>query len=73
MMYGADYEPPEARGYFKDVESGIWYEKWVDAAWDAGIIEPCATEPDMLFCPEDGLTRAVAAYMMVQAKDLNPQ
>jgi hypothetical protein len=72
MMYGADYEPPAAKGYFKDVEAGVWYERWVDAAWEAGIIEPCAVEPDMLFCPEDGLTRAVAAYMMVQAKDLNP-
>jgi len=72
VMYGADYEPPDAKGYFKDVEAGVWYERWVDAAWDAGIIEPCATEPDLLFCPEDGLTRAVAAYMMVQAKDLNP-
>jgi hypothetical protein len=72
MMYGADYEPPSAKGYFKDVEPGMWYERWVDAAWEAGIIEPCATEPDLLFCPQDGLTRAVAAYMMVQAKDLIP-
>jgi hypothetical protein len=30
------------------------------------------TEPELRFCPEDPLTRAVAAYMMVQAKDLSP-
>jgi parallel beta-helix repeat protein len=72
MMYGADYVPPGAKGYFTDVDPEMWYAKWVDAAWEAGIIEPCATEPDLLFCPEDGLTRAMAAYMMVQAKDLSP-
>jgi len=70
MMYGADYEPPLPKGYFKDVDPGKWYAKWVDAAYEAGIAEPCATEPDMLYCPEDPLARAVAAYMMVQAKGL---
>jgi hypothetical protein len=70
MMYGADYVPPDPKGYFADVDLQMWYAKWVDAAWDAGIAEPCATEPELLFCPEDGLSRAVGAYMMVQAKGL---
>jgi uncharacterized protein YkwD len=70
MMYGADYEPPVARGYFIDVGEGMWYESWVDAAYEAGIAEPCATEPELRYCPEDPLTRAVAAYMMVQAKNI---
>ncbi len=69
MMYGKDYQPPETpKGYFKDVDTNMWYAKWVDACWEAGIAEPCATQPDLLFCPDDGLTRAVAAYMMVKAK-----
>jgi hypothetical protein len=71
MMYGADYVPSDPQGYFADVDPGMWYAKWVDAAWEAGIAEPCATEPELLFCPEDALTRAVAAYMMVQAKMLD--
>jgi hypothetical protein len=71
MLYGADYVPPAPKGYFADVDPELWYAKWVDAAWEAGIAEPCASEPDLLFCPEDGLTRAVAAYMMVQAKMLD--
>jgi hypothetical protein len=70
MMYGADYEPGNPTGTFVDVDPEMWYAKWVDAAWEAGIVEPCATEPEMSFCPEDPLTRAVAAYMMVQAKGL---
>jgi hypothetical protein len=70
MMYGADYLPEEGAGYFVDVDPEMWYAKWVDAAWEAGIAEPCETEPELRFCPEEGLTRAVAAYMMVQAKGL---
>jgi hypothetical protein len=71
MMYGADYQPSEVKGYFTDVDPGMWYAKWVDAAYEAGIAEPCAAEPDLRFCPEDPLTRAVAAYMMVNAKGLS--
>ncbi|OGO20696.1 MAG: hypothetical protein A2Z14_05705 [Chloroflexi bacterium RBG_16_48_8] len=72
MKYGKDYQPPEPpKGYFKDVDPNIWYAKWVDACWEAGIAEPCATQPDRFFCPEEGLTRAVGAYMMVQAKGLS--
>jgi len=72
MMFGADYEPPSAKGYFADVDYEKWYGKWVDAAWDAGIAEPCATEPELQYCAEEPLTRAVAAYMMVKAKDIEP-
>jgi len=71
MMYGADYEPSPAEGIFADVDyENAWYGDWVDACYQAGIAEPCATDPEMRYCPEEGLTRAVAAYMMVQAKDV---
>jgi uncharacterized protein YkwD len=70
MMYGAEYVPPSPTGYFTDVDPEKWYADWVDACWEAGIAEPCSTEPEMQFCPEDPLTRAVAAFMMVQAKGL---
>jgi hypothetical protein len=69
MMYGADYQPSPGKGYFSDVDPSQWYADWVDAAWEAGIAEPCSTDP-MRYCPEEGLTRAVAAYMMVQAKEI---
>jgi hypothetical protein len=70
MLYGAGYVPSDPKGYFADVDPEKWYAKWVDACWEAGIAEPCGIEPELLFCPEDGLSRAVAAYMMVQAKEL---
>jgi hypothetical protein len=70
MMYGAGYQPSAPTGYFADVDPEEWYADWVDACWEAGLTEPCESDPDLLFCPEDPLTRAMAAYMMVQAKGL---
>jgi hypothetical protein len=68
MMHGADYVPPEPVGLFSDVPTTEWYADWAEAAYKAGIVPACRTEPELLFCPEDPLDRAMAAYMMVQAK-----
>jgi len=70
MMYGAEYVPPEPTGFFSDVPIAAWYADWVEAAYNAGIIPACQTEPEILFCPEAPLDRAMAAYMMVQAKGM---
>jgi hypothetical protein len=70
MMHGADYVPPEPSGLFADVPTTTWYADWVEAAYKAGIIPACQTEPELLFCPEDPLDRAMAAYMMIQAKGI---
>jgi len=69
MLHGASYLPPEGTGVFEDVDPEIWYADWVDACYEDGIAEPCSMNP-MLYCPDDGLTRSVAAYMMVQARDI---
>jgi hypothetical protein len=70
MMNGADYEPPDPTGVFVDVPLDAWYARWVEEAYNAGILMPCQTEPELLACPLDGLDRAMGAYMMVQAKEL---
>jgi hypothetical protein len=70
MMHGSDYQPPAPSGIFVDVDVGMWYAKWVEAAWDAGIAEPCLTAPELRYCPDDPLTRALGAYMMAKAKGL---
>jgi hypothetical protein len=70
MMYGADYVPPEPTGLFADVPTTAWYADWAEAAYNAGIIPACQTEPEKFFCPWDPLDRAMAAYMMVQAKGI---
>jgi hypothetical protein len=71
MMNGATYDPAQpATQTFGDVPLDAWYAKWVKAAYDAGLIPACQATPELRFCPNDPLTRALAAYMMVQAKGL---
>ena len=70
MKNGASYEPPDATGIFPDAPIDSWYARWVEEAYREGILLPCQTEPELLACPLDRLDRAMAAYMMVQAKGL---
>jgi hypothetical protein len=63
--------PPDPAGIFADVDVGIWGAKWAEAAYNAGLIPACETSPELRFCPDDPLDRAMGAYMMVQAKDLS--
>ena len=39
-------------------------------AYNTGLIPACETSPELRFCPDNPLDRAMAAYMMVQAKGL---
>jgi hypothetical protein len=71
MLHGNDYVPPDPAGIFSDVQVDYWGAKWAEAAYSAGLIPACQTEPELMFCPDDPLDRAMAAYMMVQAKGLN--
>jgi hypothetical protein len=69
MVAGATAEPlqPEAQ-IFNDVPLDVWYARWVNAAYHAGIIQPCSEAPNLQFCPNKALTRAEAAYMLAHAK-----
>jgi hypothetical protein len=71
MLHGVDYEPPAPSGLFSDVAVGEWYAKWVEAAYQAGILPACGENP-LRACPEAALDRGLAAYMLYQAKDLQP-
>jgi hypothetical protein len=71
MMNGATYDPPQpSQPVFTDVPLDAWYAKWAHAAYQAGLITACGTSPALRFCPQDPLTRGLAAYMMVRAKSL---
>jgi len=72
MLNGADFVPPTPTVQtFADVPLQAWYAGWVQAAYGAGLIEACETTPELRFCPDDPLTRAIAAHMMVRAKNLS--
>jgi hypothetical protein len=66
MLHGVEYQPPPPAGLFEDVPADAWYAEWAEAAYGAGLIEPCGTNP-LTYCPNDPLTRAVAAHMMARA------
>ena len=72
MVYGIEYVPPDPIGLFVDVSLDSWAAKWIEAAYLAGLIPACETSPELKFCPSNPLDRAMAAYMMVQAKGLGP-
>jgi hypothetical protein len=73
MLNGPSFEPPQpVQQMFTDVPLDAWYARWAHAAYQAGLIPACQTSPGLRFCPQDPLTRGLAAYMMVQAKDLIP-
>jgi hypothetical protein len=71
MLYGADYVPPEAEGFFSDLDPTWWGTKWAEAAYRSGLIPACRMEPTLTFCPDELLDRSLAAYMMVKAKGLD--
>jgi hypothetical protein len=70
MRKGADYEPPDPAGIFADAPQGAWYTRWIEDAYNEGILMPCQTEPELMACPLDPLDRAMGAYMMFQAKGM---
>jgi hypothetical protein len=67
MKYGPDYQPSDPNGIFADVDPAAWYSAWVEAAYNEGLLPSCGENP-LIFCPDDPLNRAWAAYMMVQTK-----
>jgi hypothetical protein len=71
MQNGIDYDPPAPSGIFADVPIDYWGARWIEAAYNAGLIPACETSPALRFCPYDVLDRAMAAYMMVHAKELS--
>ena len=70
MLNGVNYVPPAASGIFADVDKYYWGAKWIEAAYNAGLIPACQTAAQLQFCPDEALDRAMAAHMMVQAKGL---
>ena len=67
------YEPPPATGdVFADMTDVNYYgTKWAEAAYTDGLLPICGESAGKpLFCPEDPVDRAWAAYMIVQAKGL---
>ena len=73
MKYGMSYTPPAATvPLFADMtDTSFWGTKWAEQAYRDGLLLACGTQGGKpLFCPNDPLTRAWGAYLIVQAKNL---
>ncbi len=73
MKYGTSYTPPPATGtLFADLTNVSYYAtSWAEQAYKDGIIQSCGTsggKPN--FCPTVLVSRGLAAYMIVRAKNL---
>jgi parallel beta-helix repeat protein len=74
ISHGNSYVPPPATGtVFADMTDTVFYgTKWAEQAYAEGLIPACTTTPTVNFCPNDLMTRAWGAYVIVKAKGLTP-
>jgi hypothetical protein len=80
LRYGPGYIPEDPPSSFVNVYqdvplSGTWYSKYVYKAYALGLIQGCderGSDVQGTFRPEDPITRAEAACMLVRAKGLRP-
>jgi MBG domain (YGX type)/Cadherin domain len=75
LKYGNTYVPPAASGtVFFDMTNASYYgTKWAEQAYADGLLPNCGTDIGSgkpLFCPDDLVSRGLAAYMIVRAKNL---
>jgi len=70
MKFGRAYQPPVPTPLFSDVPVDSWFFRWTHAAYAAGLLPACEAGSPPRFCPDEALTRAWAAYMIVKAKGL---
>lgn len=74
MLSGAAYLPPPGTGtVFADVSASDWFAGWAEQAYAGGIIQSCGTSGGRpLFCPNNVVSRAEAAFTIAKAKNLVP-
>jgi hypothetical protein len=74
LKYGKDYTPPPATGtLFADMTDPSFYAtSWAEEAYKEGLIPDCGMSSGKpKICPKDLVSRGLAAYMIVRAKDLS--
>jgi hypothetical protein len=69
--YTPQFVPPDAKHIFSDlpVKGKEWMEPWIEQFYREVSAAACGTDP-LRYCPEDPLTRAKAAELIVRAFNL---
>jgi hypothetical protein len=73
MKYGTAYMPPPATGIvLADMTNPSYYATaWAEQAYKDGLIPSCGMSGNKpLFCPKNLVSRGLAAYIIVRAKNL---
>ena len=75
IKYGNDFNPPVASGtVFADTTPATYYAtSWLEKAYADKLIPSCGTDAASgkpLICPKELVTRGLAAYVIVRAKNL---
>ena len=74
LKYGKDYIPPPATGtLLADMTDPNFYATaWAEQAYQEGLIPSCGMSGGKpRICPKELVSRGLAAYMIVRAKDLS--
>lgn len=74
LKYGDKYLPPPAAGtVFSDLTDTSYYATaWAEKAYADGLIQACGMSGGKpAFCPKQLVTRGLAAYVIVRAKNLS--
>jgi len=74
MKYGLSYTPPAATGtLLADMtDVNYWGTMWAEQAYRDNLLQSCGTQGGKpMFCPNDVVNRAWAAYLVVTAKGLS--
>jgi hypothetical protein len=73
MKYGMSYTPPTpTTPLFADMpDTSYWSTKWAEQAYRDELLPACGSQDGKpLFCPNEPVTRAWSAYLIVMANDL---
>lgn len=76
LKYGKGYTPPPATGIlFADMTNpGFYATAWVEQAYKEGLLPNCGMDLILgkpKICPKGLVSRGLAAYMIVRARNLN--
>jgi hypothetical protein len=69
LLKGPAYLPPSPTGLFADLSKDDWMTWWAEAAYEEGLIQPCADGTFLQFCPDEVISRAEAAVLLATVVD----
>ncbi len=64
LRHGRSYIPPGPAGIFADVQTDNRSAGWIEASYNEGLMDPCQTSPQLLFCPDSQLTYDEALLLL---------